>query len=85
MREEALRSAEPTHAHVDGAAGAVAVAIAAALACKRHPRETLVAEVAAWTPASKTRDRLLRAHQLGIGVEGIPLLWREATERLPIA
>src|SRR5690348_16350885 len=31
VRAEALRSAEPTHAHPDGAAGAVVVAIAAAL------------------------------------------------------
>jgi ADP-ribosylglycohydrolase len=32
VRVEALRSAEPTHAHSDGAAGAVAIAVAAALA-----------------------------------------------------
>jgi len=70
VRFEALRSAEPTHAHPDGAAGAVAVAIAAALAQVRAvPREALLGEVARWTPNSLTRDKILRAEQLGLGFD----------------
>src|SRR5262245_6769801 len=68
VRDEALRSAEPTHAHPDGAAGAVAVAVAAALASSRA-RDTMVGQVARWTPPSKTRDRLLRAEQLGLAFD----------------
>jgi len=66
VRDEALRSAEPTHAHPDGAAGAVAVAIAAALARSGVIGDTLLAEVARWTPAGKTRDGLVRAGELGL-------------------
>jgi ADP-ribosylglycohydrolase len=70
VRVEALRSAEPTHAHPDGAAGAVAIAVAAALAQTRAvPREVMIAEVARWTPDGPTRDRLLRAEQLGLGFD----------------
>lgn len=67
VRTEALRSAEPTHAHPEGAAGAVAVSIAAALAQTRAlPREALLREVARWTPSGLTREKLLRAEQLGL-------------------
>jgi ADP-ribosylglycohydrolase len=67
VRDEALRSAEPTHAHPDGAAGAVAVAVAAALASSRSvARESMLAEVARLTPAGPTRDGLLRADRLGL-------------------
>jgi ADP-ribosylglycohydrolase len=70
VRIEALRSAEPTHAHPDGAAGAVAVAIAAALAFTRAvPRDAVLGEVARWTPDGPTRDRLLRAEQLGLSFD----------------
>lgn len=70
VRAEALRSAEPTHAHRDGAAGAVAVAIAAALAQTRSvTREALLGEVARWTPESLTRDKILRAEQLGLAFD----------------
>jgi ADP-ribosylglycohydrolase len=69
VRDEALRSAQPTHAHPDGAAGAVAVAIAAALAQVRAPREELLPGVARWTPDGPTRDRLLRAHELGLAFD----------------
>jgi ADP-ribosylglycohydrolase len=70
VRAEALRSAEPTHAHPDGAAGAVAVAIAAALACTRSvARDAMVAEVARWTPDGLTRRRLLRAAELGLAFD----------------
>jgi ADP-ribosylglycohydrolase len=66
VRDEALRSAAPTHAHPDGAAGAVAVAIAAALATSHAPRENMIAEVVRFTPESPTRDRLARADRLGL-------------------
>jgi ADP-ribosylglycohydrolase len=70
VRVEALRSAEPTHAHADGAAGAVAVAIAAAMAQTRSvPRDAILGEVARWTPPSLTRDKLLRAEQLGLAFD----------------
>jgi ADP-ribosylglycohydrolase len=70
VRVEALRSAEPTHAHRDGAAGAVAVAVAAALAHSRAvPRDWILAEVARWTPDSQTRDKLLRADELGLAFD----------------
>ena len=69
VRNEALRSAAPTHAHPDGAAGAVAVAIAAALAQTGTPRERMLGEVARWTPPSQTRDRILRAEQLGLAFD----------------
>jgi ADP-ribosylglycohydrolase len=70
VRIEALRSAEPTHAHPDGAAGAVAVAVAAALASTRAvPRDAMLGEVARWTPDGQTRDRLLRAEQLGLSFD----------------
>ena len=82
VRAEALRSAEPTHAHPDGAAGAVAVAIAAALAATGIDRHRLIAEVIRFTPPGQTRERLGRAadtdltaepaavgEQLGTGLE----------------
>jgi ADP-ribosylglycohydrolase len=69
VRVEALRSAEPTHAHPEGAAGAVAVAIAAALAHGGASREAMLPSVARWTPAGLTRDRLLRAEQLGLAFD----------------
>jgi ADP-ribosylglycohydrolase len=69
VRAEALRSADPTHAHPDGAAGAVAVAIAAALAAMRTPRDAIVGEVAKWTPDGATRNKLHRAGELGLDFE----------------
>jgi ADP-ribosylglycohydrolase len=47
------------------AASAVAVAIAAALAQMHTPRESLLRETAKWTPPSLTRDKILRAAELG--------------------
>jgi ADP-ribosylglycohydrolase len=70
VRDEALLSAAPTHAHPDGAAGAVAVAIAAALArTGAVARGELLAEVARWTPESRVRDKLRRAAALGLGFD----------------
>jgi ADP-ribosylglycohydrolase len=54
--EEAGRSARPTHMHAEGVAGAIAVAVAAALAWEPVDGHELLAEVERRTPASKTRD-----------------------------
>ncbi|MEO9186606.1 MAG: ADP-ribosylglycohydrolase family protein [Kofleriaceae bacterium] len=69
--EHAARSAAPTHAHPDGVAGAVAVAIAAArvFAGERDPRALLEA-VVAHTPSGPTRDGVRRAIAL-VGAEPI--------------
>jgi ADP-ribosylglycohydrolase len=64
VRDEATRSAAPTHAHPDGVAGAIAVAIAAALAIEGY--DDLLGVAAEWTPPSKTRDGILRARSLGL-------------------
>jgi len=60
---EASLSAVVTHAHPEGVAGAVAVAVAAALAsCADHPTGVdFMAEVAALVPNGETRDRLRQA------------------------
>jgi ADP-ribosylglycohydrolase len=69
IRAEALRSAEPTHAHPDGAAGAVAVAVAAGLASLRISGTAMLDAVIDATPETATRDGLRRARELGFGVE----------------
>ena len=63
--EHATRSARPTHVHPDGIAGAVAVAVAAALvfAGERSPAAILDAVVTA-TPPGPTHDGLRRALKL---------------------
>jgi ADP-ribosylglycohydrolase len=60
--EHARRSAAPTHAHPEGIAGAIAVAIAAArvFAGERDPRALLEAVIER-TPAGETRSRIVRA------------------------
>jgi ADP-ribosylglycohydrolase len=60
--EHAARSATPTHAHPDGVAGAVAIAVAAArvFAGERDSR-ALLETVVEHTPAGPTRDGLRRA------------------------
>jgi ADP-ribosylglycohydrolase len=60
--EHARRSAAPTHAHPEGVAGAIAVAVAAArvFAGERDPRALLEAVVER-TPVGETRSRLARA------------------------
>jgi ADP-ribosylglycohydrolase len=69
--DHAARSAAPTHAHPDGIAGAVAVAIAAAavFAGERDPR-ALIETVAARTPAGPTCDGVRRSLAL-LGAEPI--------------
>ncbi|MEV6613418.1 ADP-ribosylglycohydrolase family protein [Streptomyces sp. NPDC051051] len=64
--EQAGRSAEVTHAHPEGIAGAVAVAVAAALSARGR---LSIAEVAALTPDSATRDGLARAAGLPFATE----------------
>ena len=58
----AVQQARPTHSHAEGQAGAAAVAAAAALA-REHDGdpEQFLRDVAALTPASRTRDGLVRA------------------------
>lgn len=66
--EEAQRSAAVTHAHADGKAGAVAVAVAAACLGKHEPLATVWTQVLARTPPGPTRDGLQRASRLGFDV-----------------
>jgi ADP-ribosylglycohydrolase len=145
VKVEALRSAEPTHAHPDGAAGAVAVAIAAALATRGVERDAMLAaemglsfdvvvagedlgtganvtsrdtvpfcvwiaarhldsyEEALWTatahPGLDLGSNVLTLSAIdrdtvgaivggivacAVGLDGVPFLWREATEKLSI-
>ena len=60
--DNAARSAAPTHAHPEGAAGAIAVAVAAArvFAGERDPRALLEA-VHAHTPTGATREGVRRS------------------------
>ncbi len=66
----ARASAEPTHAHPDGQAGAIAVAVAAALAwqmgrgLREVSGEALLREVVAHMPSGATRDGLEKAASL---------------------
>ncbi|MBD0843529.1 ADP-ribosylglycohydrolase family protein [Streptomyces sp. TRM68416] len=64
--EQATRSAEVTHAHPEGIAGAVAVAVAAALSVRG---ELDLGAVAALTPDSAVRDGLGRAAGLAFATE----------------
>lgn len=63
--EEAARSAEVTHAHVDGIAGAVAVAVAAAAFSIGSATDDVWRDILAHTPDSLTREMLRRARDLG--------------------
>lgn len=67
--DHAKRSAAPTHAHPEGVAGAIAVAVAAArvFAGERDPR-ALIAAVVAHTPIGATWSGLTRALAL-LGAE----------------
>lgn len=64
--EAARASAEVTHAHPDGQAGAIAIAVAAAFACSRRP-EGLLAFAHAHTPPGATRDGIAYAAGLPEG------------------
>jgi ADP-ribosylglycohydrolase len=73
--EHAARSAGPTHAHPDARAGAIAVAVAAALAWRsgvgksRLSGEELLRKVLHRTPVGATRDGLQRACELPLESE----------------
>lgn len=64
--EQATRSAEVTHAHPEGIAGAVAVAVAAALSARQ---ELDLEGVVALTPDSAVREGLVRAAELPFATE----------------
>ncbi|MGW3814268.1 ADP-ribosylglycohydrolase family protein [Streptomyces sp. NPDC005046] len=66
VAEQAALSAEVTHAHPDGIAGAVAVATAAALSARGEPD---LAAVASATPRGAVRDGLERAAALPFSTE----------------
>lgn len=66
--EEAHRSAAVTHAHEDGRAGAVAIAVVAHALAKKHPRATVWKDVLERTPHGATRDGLEKASRLGFDV-----------------
>lgn len=62
--EEARRSAEVTHAHPDGQAGAIAVAVAAALTSSGVGATELLRATTQHVPPGPTRDGLTRAAAL---------------------
>ncbi|WP_181957512.1 ADP-ribosylglycohydrolase family protein [Streptomyces paludis] len=68
VAEQAALSAEVTHAHPQGIAGAVAVAVAAALSVRS---ELTVAAVAEATPPGPVRDGLARAAELPFTTEPV--------------
>jgi ADP-ribosylglycohydrolase len=63
---EARLSAEVTHSHPEGIAGAIAVAVGAALACRSEGMtgDEYLRAVLEWTPKSLVRDRLEDARGL---------------------
>jgi ADP-ribosylglycohydrolase len=71
--DQATRSAEVTHTHHEGIAGAVAVAVAAGLAWhagrtgSRLEPDDFLELVAERVPASEVRDGIRRARRLGVG------------------
>jgi len=69
--DHAARSAMPTHTHPDGIAGAIAVAVAAAVVARgeRDPLAILGAVIAR-TPMGPTRDRLVRTPAM-LGAEAV--------------
>ncbi|MEV0525789.1 ADP-ribosylglycohydrolase family protein [Streptomyces sp. NPDC050439] len=70
---QAELSAQVTHAHPEGIAGAVAVAVAAALSARE---ELTLAAVAERTPAGEVREGVLRAAALSFDTEP----WKAADE-----
>ena len=76
--DEAIRSAICTHTHVDGQAGAVAIALAAAIVWEERLlspsqiRERLFAELKARVPDSPTRDGIVQVASLPVdlSIEG---------------
>jgi len=83
--EHARASAEVTHAHPDGQAGAIAAALAAAYACRwragggAYAGRELFDVVLARTPRSRTREVIERAAKLGLGEEVEVAMWALGT------
>ena len=76
VRENAILSAQVTHAHPEGIAGAIAVAVAAALAYRVGEGESMSAEeflkqVAEKVPESETRSRIIQAIEIRLTVSAI--------------
>ncbi len=69
-------SARVTHAHPEGAAGAIAVAVAAAIACRGGTAEEMWREALRLTPPGEVRQGIERAAALG------PLTGPEAAQIL---
>jgi ADP-ribosylglycohydrolase len=64
-RDEARASAEVTHAHPEGQAGAIAIAVAASWVAAHEPKaEPMMDAVLAHVPAGNTRDGIVRAREL---------------------
>ena len=63
--QEARKSAVITHAHPEGVAGAIAVAVAAAGAAGGTDSSDLIESVIDHTPESEVRDRLERIDRIG--------------------
>lgn len=66
--EEAHRSAAVTHAHPEGQAGAVAIAVAAWCFARNEPRAKVWSQVLSRTPGGPTRATLEKASRLGFDV-----------------
>ena len=71
--EEAVRSAEVTHAHEEGIAGAIAVAVATALTWRHREKplspDVFFAEVSARCPARYVREGIEEARSLPLGTD----------------
>ncbi|NUP49750.1 MAG: ADP-ribosylglycohydrolase family protein [Catenulispora sp.] len=61
---QAALAAEVTHAHPEGVAGGIAVAVAAALVTDASDPEAFLTQTAALTPPGPVRDGLLRAAEV---------------------
>ncbi|WP_422926935.1 ADP-ribosylglycohydrolase family protein [Singulisphaera sp. PoT] len=72
MVEEARKSAMTTHAHAEGQAGAIAVSVASAWACRNAGRQrsgkAMLEFAAEHTPAGVTRDGIEHAIELDFGL-----------------
>jgi ADP-ribosylglycohydrolase len=66
----AALSSRVTHAHPEGVAGGIAIAVGAALAAQQSGRDALIScaefleQVAKWTPESEVRRRIVEAQHL---------------------
>jgi ADP-ribosylglycohydrolase len=69
-RHHSTLAAEVTHAHPEGIAGSIAVAVAASIACELRvteaafSHEKFLQRVADWIPESEVRSRLIKARDM---------------------